>query len=204
MRFTVGAPLLGGVVLGCALQLAGHGLAEGQQVVGPVDSACWIQDDPSDLDIRISPFDSATVRLDGEEIKVCYSRPRTVGRPIMGRVVPYGEPWRLGANEATSIRVPVPVEIAGVPLESGSYSLYVIPSREEWQVIVNAEVERWGIPIDDLVREQDIGSGIVPVEPTEEPVELLTFSFRSLAVDAVELVVEWADTRVLIPIRARR
>lgn len=46
------------------------------------------------------------VELEGGTVKVCYSRPRKLGRPVMGRLVPYGEPWRLGANEATAIHVP--------------------------------------------------------------------------------------------------
>lgn len=120
----------------------------------------------------------------------------------MGRLVPFGEPWRLGADEATSIHVPFRAQIAGVTLEPGSYSLYVIPSEREWRIVVNQSVERWGIPIDDGVREQDLGVGIAPVERTEEgPVELLTMSFRRVDVEAVELIIEWDRTLVRIPLR---
>src|SRR5690606_36272181 len=59
---------------------------------------CWIRPHQADLEIRASPFDSTSILLDGGEIKVCYSRPRMLGRPIMGRLVRYGEPWRFGAD----------------------------------------------------------------------------------------------------------
>src|SRR5690606_17905623 len=67
--------------------------------------SCWIRPHQADLEIRASPFDSTSILLDGGEIKVCYSRPRMLGRPIMGRLVRYGEPWRFGADEATAVHV---------------------------------------------------------------------------------------------------
>src|SRR6478672_13369820 len=86
---------------------------------------CWFQDKPAEVAQRKSPHDSASVSMEGGTVKVCYGRPHQNGRAIMGKLVPYGEPWRAGADEATAIHVPFPARIAGVSVEPGWYSLYV-------------------------------------------------------------------------------
>jgi hypothetical protein len=119
----------------------------------------------------------------------------------MGELVPYGEPWRLGANEPTTIHVPFAAEIAGVAVDSGAYALYAVPSQSEWEIVVNRGIERWGIPLDAAVRAQDVGSGRVQVEPLTTPVEKLRIAFGPATGNSTELVVEWERTRVRIPIR---
>lgn len=170
------------------------------QVEASASPPCWVRGDPADLELRASPFDSASVVLEPGPVKVCYSRPRKLGRPIMGRLVPFGEPWRLGADEATAIHLPAAGTVAGVALEPGWYSLYVIPGEEEWRIVVNGEVRRWGIPIDDEVRRSDIGTGTVPVESTDELVELMTIRMERRSASAADLVVEWDRTRVRVPV----
>ena len=176
------------------------GLLSAQEGSSP---ACWIRPDQADLEIRASPFDSTSIGVAGGEIKICYSRPRMLGRPIMGRLVPHGEPWRFGADEATAVHVSFPASIAGVAVEPGRYTLYVVPDASEWTVVVNAATQRWGVPIDAAVRARDVGSGTVPVERTDAPVELLTLTLEPVSASEVALVAEWERTRVRIPIRAR-
>jgi hypothetical protein len=119
----------------------------------------------------------------------------------MGELVPFDQPWRLGANEATSIHLPFAAEIAGVRVEPGTYTLYVIPGASKWQIVVNRGVQRWGVPIDKDVRAADVGAGTVTTESLGAPVETLTLKFAPAAGNATELVVEWEKTRVRIPIR---
>jgi hypothetical protein len=134
-------------------------------------------------------------------VKVCYSRPRRLGRPILGRLLPYGAPWRLGANEATAIFFPSKGTIAGVPVDSGWHSLYAIPGIREWELVVNRRVQRWGVPIDEQVRERDIGTGSVLVDTvTSAPIELMTLTLRRTANQEISMVVEWDRFRVTIPI----
>jgi hypothetical protein len=116
-------------------------------------------------------------------------------------LVPYGQPWRLGANEPTTLHVPFAADIAGVRVEPGSYSLYVVASEKTWEVHVNRAVNRWGIPIDAAVQVQDVGKATVPVEQVTSPVEVLTLSFASPSGNGTELVVEWEKLKVRIPIR---
>lgn len=168
----------------------------------PPDSmGCWVRDERADLELRASPYDSASIELQGDALKVCYSRPRKLDRPIMGRLVPYGEPWRLGANEATALLLPVSGTIAGVRLEPGWYALYAVPGEAQWQIVVNGERRRWGIPIDDAVRERDLGTGSVPVNRMETVVELLTLRFERTAPRAADLVMAWDRTVVRVPVR---
>jgi hypothetical protein len=166
-----------------------------------VASSCWIRGDASRLPNRASRLDSVSVQVAGASVAVCYSRPAARGRRVMGGVVPLGVPWRLGANEATSIRVPFAAEIAGVRVEPGVYSLYAIPGDTSWQIVVNRGVQRWGIPINDDVRAEDVGSGAVRVEQLTEPVEELTLRFGPVNGNATELIMEWERTRVRVPVR---
>ena len=162
---------------------------------------CWVRGDRADLDVRISRLDSAITTLGSDTLMVCYSRPRMLGRPIMGRVVPFGEPWRLGANEATTLIVSVPVLFGDIRLPPDTYSVYAIPGQREWRVIVNRAVRRWGIPINDTIKTEDIGAVTVAVETVTTPVEEFRIQFERGGRDAVDLVFEWDRTRVRVPIR---
>src|SRR5690349_18239916 len=164
-------------------------------------SPCWIRGQPSEAAQRSSPLDSASIQVAGATIKVCYSRPSARGRQVMGGLVPFDQPWRLGANEATSIQIPFAADVAGVRVPPGTYSLYAIPGVSSWQIVVNRGVERWGIPIDDTVRSKDVGAGRVTTEALAAPVETLTLTFANAEGNATELVVEWEKTRVRVPIR---
>ena len=163
--------------------------------------ACAFQASGEELVNRASPPDSASVRLDGQAAKICYSSPRARGREIMGELVPYGQPWRMGANEPTTLHVTFPAEIGGVRVEPGSYALYAVPGEDQWEVVVNGATGRWGIPIDESVRSEDIGSATVSPSETESPVSNLTFSFESQGESEAHLVMEWERTRIRVPVR---
>lgn len=166
-------------------------------------SACWIRGAASEATRRPSPLDSSSVALDGGTIKVCYGRPGRHGRVVMGQLVPYGSAWRLGANEATSIRLSFPARIAGIDVAPGAYSLYAIPEAKKWRIVVNRDPERWGVPIDDEVRTKDVGSAVVPAEHLDKPVETLTITLRKQSSSAAMMEVDWENTRVRIPVERR-
>jgi len=163
--------------------------------------SCWIRGSADKLAERPSPLDSIAGQIDGGTMKLCYSRPSARGRKVMGGLVPFDQPWRLGANEATSIDVPFPAEIAGVRVKPGTYTLYAIPGASKWQIVVNRGVQRWGVPINSEVRAGDVGAGTATTESLGAPVETLTLKFAPAAGNATELMVEWENTRVRIPIR---
>lgn len=163
-------------------------------------SGCWVQGDRAGLELRASPYDSTSVSLEAGTVEVCYSRPRKLERPIMGRLVPFGVPWRFGANEATAIHVPARATIAGVAVDPGWYSLIAIPGEETWRIVVNESVERWGIPIDDAVRASDVGVGSVAATRAVGVVELFTLELVPTGGASADLVMAWDRTRIKIPV----
>src|SRR6195256_3664527 len=90
---------------------------------------CWIRGAADKLAERPSSLDSIAVQIGGGTLKLCYSRPSARGRKVMGGLVPFDQPWRLGANEATTIRIPFAAEIAGGRVEPGPYTVYPVPRR---------------------------------------------------------------------------
>jgi len=184
------------------LLIAALTLAQAQPGNGQAAPAtCWIRGPADKLAERPSPLDSISVQVGGGTMKVCYGRPSARGRKVMGELVPFDQPWRLGANEATTINVPFAAQLAGVRVEPGTYTLYAIPGASKWQIVVNRGAQRWGVPIDKDVRARDVGAGTVATESLGTPVETLTLNFAPAAGNATELVVDWEKTRVRIPIR---
>jgi len=152
---------------------------------------------------RASPLGQMTFTLAAEEGLFCYGRPSANDRVVMGELVPFGAPWRLGANEATAIHLPVDATVGGVEVEAGSYSLYVVPSETEWTFHLNEQVERWGIPINADVMAGDVATFTRPVAATASMVETFTVSWEAHGASMGHLVMEWENTRVEIPVEAQ-
>lgn len=186
-----------------AILLLTAGAPPQSRVLGQDPGGCWIQGSRADLELRASPHDSAVTALGSDTVKVCYGSPRRQGRPIMGRLVPFGEPWRMGADEATAVHVPFRARIAGVEVEPGWYSIYAIPAADEWRIVVNGEARRWGIPINPAVRAKDLGSTEVKTEGLAAPVDNLTIALRPESESVAILSVAWERTRVEFPIERR-
>src|SRR5271170_7709474 len=93
---------------------------------------------------------------DGKTITVEYSSPRMKGRKIFGDLVPYGDVWRTGANEATTFVTTANVTVGGKSVPAGSYTIFTVPKQSNWTLIVNKKTGEWGIPYkyeaDELTR----------------------------------------------------
>jgi hypothetical protein len=151
---------------------------------------------------RPSPVGQTSFSLNGGEGLLCYGRPSANGRVVMGELVPYGTPWRLGANEATAIHLSAAATIGGVAVQPGSYSLYAVPGPSEWTFHVNTQVERWGIPINDGVMAADVGTFTVPTAATPSMVEQLTMEWADPGQGMGHIVIDWENTRVEVPVHA--
>jgi hypothetical protein len=106
---------------------------------------------------RPSPAASATCDLGGgTTIKTKYSSPRMKGRNIYGDLVPFGQVWRAGANEATTFVPSRDVVVGGKTVPAGSYTIFTIPAADKWTLIINKKTGEWGIPYkyesDELAR----------------------------------------------------
>jgi hypothetical protein len=166
--------------------------------------SCWLRGATADeAATRPSPLGELRISLGGTEALLCYSRPSAKGRVVMGQLVPYGEPWRLGANEATAIHLPFAAGIGDVNVDAGTYSIYAVPTAGEWEFFVNRQAQRWGIPIDAGVTSDNVGSFKRPVTALTTPVEQLTFRWEPTGGSAGQLVMEWDKTQVTIPIERR-
>jgi hypothetical protein len=170
-------------------------------VEAQMDMSCLHRGTTAEAAERPSPLDSVMFALDGNDIKICYSRPSARGRTMIGGdAVPFGEMWRTGANEVTLLRTSVAVTLAGIEVPAGTYSIYTVPGESEWEVVVNGSYSQWGHTrtYTDEVRAQEIGRGRVPSEQTEDHVE--TFTIRAESGTDSQVVFEWERTRVRIPI----
>lgn len=137
----------------------------------------------------------------GKDISVTYSRPSKKGREIFGGLVPYGDVWRTGANEATTFTTKTELIIDGKLLPAGEYSLWTIPNADKWTVIFNGKQYSWGVTFGSEASrepESDVLQLEVPVETLPGVMEQFTISFND-SIPAMELA--WDKTKVSVPIK---
>lgn len=139
---------------------------------------------------------SQTVGL--TEIAVVYHRPAVGGRKVWGELVPYGEVWRAGANENTTVSFSSPVSVAGRPLPAGTYGLHMIPTAREWTVIFSRCSVAWGSysydPKEDALR-------VTALPQPGEPAERLSYTFEDITERSAQLVLRWERLRLALPLQ---
>ena len=140
---------------------------------------------------------SPRINAEGKNVKISYGQPSKRGRVIFGKLVPYGEIWRSGANEATEITFAKNAFFGGKPIKAGTYTLFTIPGNKEWTFILNSELHQWGAFKYIEIKNKDVLQVKVPIAISNAPVEKLTISLP-----AGKLVLEWDKTRVEVPIKS--
>lgn len=167
------------------------------------DTVCPFRNVP--IQGRKSPLDSLSFKVAGQPVKVCYGRPSSRGRTMLGGThVPFGKLWRTGANEPTIFYAPVPLRVAGLNVPPGVYSLYTVPGPREWEIIVNRSTSQWGEESNytDAVKAQEVGRSKVKSEALKTPVETFTIKAEPAGDKAATLLLDWEKTRVRIPVQA--
>lgn len=152
-------------------------------------------------DRDISPMDLAIARSDKSSAplaRVIYSRPQKRGRDIFGGLVPYGEVWRTGANEATELTTYVPLMFGKTVLKPRTYTIYTIPGEDNWTIIINSDTNVWGAF--SYKKEKDVARISVPCEQAVAPIESLSMIFKTDTNKTV-LMIGWDDHYVEIPFR---
>ncbi len=136
-------------------------------------------------------------RIGVTDITVTYHRPLENGRKLWGGLVPYGQVWRAGANENTTVKFTDPVTVEGKPLAAGTYGLHMIPTENEWTVIFSNMSTAWG----SFSYKQDEDALRVTVKPgaTEEH-NALTYDFDQLKPDSTILTMSWGKLAVPVNI----
>jgi hypothetical protein len=181
--------------------LTGGGAAPG--LVTHPDPVCPSRNVP--LAGRKSPLDSLTFTIARQPVKVCYGRPSSRGRTMLGgKDIPYGKLWRTGANEPTIFYAPIPLRVAGLNVPPGVYSLYTVPGPREWEIIVNRSISQWGKEdqYTAKVKAQELGRAKVKSEVLKTPVETFTIKAEPEGDNAASLLLDWEKTRVRIPVQA--
>jgi hypothetical protein len=148
---------------------------------------------------RPSPLAIAAIRYKDAYIKIVYSQPQKKGREIFGSLVPYGKVWRTGANEATEITLTKDITIGSLLLRAGTYSLFTIPEKEKWTIIINSEVGLWGSY--NYNPKLDVFRFDAPVQHIDKPLyEVFTIRIDQRN-NVADLLILWDDTKISIPIK---
>jgi Protein of unknown function (DUF2911) len=145
---------------------------------------------------RPSPPDTAACTLSGgKRIVIDYSSPRMKGRKIFGNLVPYGQVWRAGANEATAFHTDSDLVVGGKPVPAGNYTLFAIPNPDKWTLIISKKTGEWGT--DYPGEANDLARVDMKVLALAMPMEKFTISF-ALAGDTCTMRMEWESTRASV------
>jgi Protein of unknown function (DUF2911) len=149
---------------------------------------------------RVSPHETVTADIAGNKVEVTYGRPYSKNprgtdiRKIWGGLVPYGKAWRLGADEATNIKLEKGIKIGDATIPAGSYTLYLIPEENGGKLAFSKTVGKWGIPVDqknDLVRVD------VKKESLSPPLDQLAIAIEK-ADGGGELKIMWENSQYVV------
>jgi len=163
-------------------------------------ASMWCQS--QDKSKRPSPPGTAEVAFaDGKKVTIEYSRPYAKGREIVGGLVPYDQVWRTGANEATSLKTDADLEIGGTTVPAGSYTLYTLPGRNSWKLIINKQTGQWGTTYDQT---QDLARVNMNVSTLPQTVEQFTIAFDKTGGDSAKLNLNWEKTRASVDVKEKK
>lgn len=145
---------------------------------------------------RASPHETIKATIDGANITVTYGRPYMKGRKVFGGLVPFGQVWRTGADEATILETDKALMFGPLHVNPGKISLFSLVGESEWKLVLNKQVGQWGT---DYAAGQDLGRVAMKTEKLTAPVEQLTISIdKNPAGKGGLLVIQWETTKATI------
>ncbi len=147
--------------------------------------------------LRVSPACTVSQEIGISKIEIAFARPAVKGRKIWGGLVPYGEVWRAGANNATVITLSHAAKVAGKEVSAGTYGFFVVPSGKAWTLILNKKAKQWGAY--EYKKEDDV----LRWEATPRAGGHLEYlDYRVIPVDSDTATVElgWEKLRVSFPV----
>ncbi|HJT88665.1 MAG TPA: DUF2911 domain-containing protein [Bryobacteraceae bacterium] len=149
----------------------------------------------------LSPPKTTSVTIDGKKITVDYGAPSMRGRRIMGYLVPFGEVWCTGANDATSLVTEADLDIGGMKVPKGSYTLWTVPNKTEWMLVINKQTGQWHTEYDES---RDLGRVKINTKALPTPVETLRIDLSPLGPKQGKLAVSWETTQAWTPFTVLR
>jgi hypothetical protein len=159
---------------------------------------------------RVSPHERVTFAFaNGKKITIDYGRPKREDprsgqvRKVYGGVVPYDQPWRTGADEATTLTTDSDLMIGGTSVPAGTYTLYTIPRESgDWTLIVSSATGQWGIPYPGESKDFARINKLTP-HKLSSPVDQLTIALDKTGPKAAVLKISWENTEASIPIQQK-
>lgn len=139
-----------------------------------------------------SPRETASA----DNVSVTYGRPYKKGRVVFGELEKFDKVWRTGANEGTEVTFSKDVSFAGKPVKAGTYTLFSIPTANEWTIILNSELKQWGAYNYEKIKDKNVVEVKVPSARTDTVVEQLT-----ITPSATALTISWDQTTVVVPLK---
>jgi Protein of unknown function (DUF2911) len=160
---------------------------------------------------RISPHETITATIGGDEIKLVYGRPYTTkpgtteARKIWGGLVPYGKVWRTGADEATLLTTAQPIELGGYALAPGTYSLFTVPYEDgAAKLVINKKTGQWGIPYnEDSEKANELARVDLKKSTLDKTVDQFTMAIEPEAGGGL-LKMSWENTQYSIPFTVKK
>jgi len=157
---------------------------------------------------RVSPHETISAVIGGDRVTITYGRPYTTkpgtteARKIWGGLVPYGEPWRMGADEATTLITQQPLEIGGKTIPAGAYTLYMVPEENgASQLAISSHIGGWGIPVDT---KHDLARLDLTKETLEKPVEQFTMALSKNPDGGGIVKLMWENTQFSVPFTVQK
>lgn len=142
---------------------------------------------------RASPHETVKATIDGANVSVTYGRPYMKGRKIFGGIVPYGQVWRTGADEATILETDKALMFGPLHVNPGKVSLYSLLTDKTWTLVLNKQTGQWGT---EYAQAQDLGRVPMRVETLSVPVEQFTITIeKNPAGKGGVLVMQWETTK---------
>ena len=146
-----------------------------------------------------SPAASVSHTIGTTAVTIDYHRPGVKGRPIWGALVPYGEVWRTGANDATTIRFDDAVKIDGHEVPAGTYAFFAIPEKDKWTLILNKEAKQWGAF--EYHEKEDLMRWSAAPKPADMT-EWLTYAIDPTGPDSASVHLRWEKLDVAFTVTA--
>ena len=171
----------------------------GLVIVIAVGAAAWAVYAQFGRSKYTSPPASVAATIAGDPINIEYYAPSMHGRKIMGELVPFGVVWCTGANWATKITTQANLEMGGLKLPAGSYSIWTLPNQNEWALIINKQTGQWGTKYDES---QDLARVDMKKSALPQSVEQFTISFDKKNENMANLNLDWENTRVSVEVKA--
>ena len=147
-----------------------------------------------------SPPAETSVTIAGKVIRINYSAPSMRGRKIFGGLEPYGRVWRAGANSATALHTDANLDIGGLAVPKGDYTLFVYLDPNQWQLVVSKETGEWGL---DYNQSRDLGRVKMEMSKPPKPIETYKMALSSQGANKGKLQLAWENTVADVPITVK-